>query len=207
MPRPGAYRERMTTISSLTLEVDDLAASEQFYAAAFALEAVSLRQANAATSGFRGFSLSILMKQPADASAVLARAIAEGATVLKPAAKSIWGFGGVVRAPDGTIWKVATSAKKDTAPASPAVEKVVLLTAADDVSATKKFYVDRGLTVGRSFGKYVEFATGDDPIGFGLYSRKALAKDAGVPPEGNGSHRLVIRGGSFTDPDGFVWEA
>jgi hypothetical protein len=35
------------------------------------------------------------------------------------------------------------------------------------------------------------------------------AKDAGVPPEGSGSHRLVIGGdvGSFTDQDGFEWEA
>ena len=38
-------------------------------------------------------------------------------TPLKSAAKSFWGYGGVVRAPDGTIWKVATSAKKDTGPA------------------------------------------------------------------------------------------
>ena len=34
-------------------------------------------------------------------------------------------------------------------------------------------------------------------------------KDAGVPPEGTGSHRMVIAGdaGLFTDPDGFAWEA
>ena len=42
-----------------------------------------------------------------------------------------------------------------------------------------------------------------------LYGRRALAKDAGVPPQGTGSHRFVIGGdaGSFTDPDGFVWES
>ena len=30
-----------------------------------------------------------------------------------------------------------------------------------------------------------------------------------MPPEGSGSHRLAIVGdaGSFTDPDGFEWEA
>jgi len=38
------------------------------------------------------------------------------ATPMKPVTKSFWGYGGVVRAPDGTIWKVATSAKKDTDP-------------------------------------------------------------------------------------------
>jgi hypothetical protein len=41
-----------------------------------------------------------------------------------------------------------------------------------------------------------------------LYGRRALAKDAGVSPDGSGSHRIVIGGdgGSFTDPDGFAWE-
>jgi hypothetical protein len=37
----------------------------------------------------------------------------------------------------------------------------------------------------------------------------ALAKDAGVSPDGSGLHRLVIGSdaGPFTDPDGFAWEA
>ena len=45
-------------------------------------------------------------------------------------------------------------------------------------------------------------------ITLGLLSRRALAKDAGVPPEGTGSHRIAIvsDAGAFTDPDGFVWE-
>ena len=84
----------------------------------------------------------------------------------------------------------------------------MLLLGVDDVKATKAFYVDKGLTVGKSFGgKYVEL---DDrhPIKLALYGRRALAKDAGVAPEGSGSHRLQIGGdaGSFTDPDGFAWE-
>ena len=42
-----------------------------------------------------------------------------------------------------------------------------------------------------------------------LYGRNALAKDAGVAPDGTGSHRIVIGSdaGPFTDPDGFAWEA
>jgi hypothetical protein len=77
------------------------------------------------------------------------------------------------------------------------------------MAASKRFYVDRGLTVARSFGrKYVEFDTASSPVKLALYGRRALAKDAGVPPEGTGSHRLVIDGdaGPFTDPDGFAWE-
>lgn len=62
----------------------------------------------------------------------------------------------------------------------------------------------------RSFGrKYVEFATASSPVKLALYGRRALAKDVGVPIDGTGSHRLMLGGdaGSFTDPDGFVWEA
>ena len=42
-----------------------------------------------------------------------------------------------------------------------------------------------------------------------LYGRRALAKDAGVSPDGAGSHRIMIGSdaGPFTDPDGFAWAA
>jgi hypothetical protein len=65
------------------------------------------------------------------------------------------------------------------------------------------------LTAAESFGrKYVEFATASSPVKLALYGRRALAKDAGVSPEGTGSHRLMIDSdaGPFTDPDGFAWE-
>ena len=135
--------------------------------------------------------------------------LAAGATSVKPVTKSFWGYGGVVQAPDGSIWKVASSSKKDTAPPSKQVEQVVLLLGCEDVAASKRFYLEQGLTVARSFGrKYVEFAGRPDGITLGLYGRRALAKDAGVPPEGTGSHRVVIGSdaGAFTDPDGFGWE-
>ena len=62
----------------------------------------------------------------------------------------------------------------------------------------------------KSFGrKYVEFATPLSPLKLALYGRRALAEDAGVSPDGTGSHRLVIGSDAepFTDPDGFAWEA
>ena len=61
--------------------------------------------------------------------------------------------------------------------------------------------------VGKSFGSYVDFATPSSPIGLGLYKRRALAKVAGVPAEGTGSHRVQLNAdaGSFTDPEGFAW--
>jgi catechol 2,3-dioxygenase-like lactoylglutathione lyase family enzyme len=200
----------MTSIESLTIDVTDPAAAKSFYAAAFCLDApLRFRSAEAPTVGFRGFTLSLTVSQPADVKALVNAALGAGATALKPVAKSLWGYGGVVQAPDGTIWKVATSAKKDKGPAARQIDQIVLLLGAADVAASKRFYTDHGLSVAKSFGKYVEFATPSSPVKLGLYGRRALAKDAGVAPDGSGSHRLAIGGdaGSFTDPDGFEWES
>jgi uncharacterized glyoxalase superfamily protein PhnB len=200
----------MACIESVTLNVTDPTAANAFYTAAFGLGTqVRLRASEAPTTGFRGFTLSLVVSQPATVNGLIGAALDAGATPLKPAAKSFWGFGGVVRAPDGTIWKVATSAKKDTGPATRQIDDIVLLLGVADVKASKRFYVDRGLAVKRSFGgKYVEFATLSSAVKLALYGRRALAKDAGVSPDGTGSHQIVIGSdaGPFTDPDGFAWE-
>ena len=201
----------MTSIESVTLEVADPSSAERFYQAAFDLgTAVRLRASEAPATGFRGFTLSLTVSQPGTVRNLVDSALAAGATTLKPVTKSFWGYGGVVQAPDGTIWKVASSAKKDSGPATKEIDRIVLLLGVADVAASKRFYVDQGLAVAKSYGrKYVEFATPSSPVGFGLYGRRALAKDAGVAAEGTGSHRLVITcdGKPFTDPDGFAWEA
>lgn len=201
----------MTTIHAITLEVPDLATAEAFYAAFLGPEVpVRLGTSQAATSGFRSFTLSLVVPRPADVDRLVDAGIDAGASVLKPVARSMWGYGGVLRAPDGTIWKVATTAKKDTGPATGRVDDVVLLLGVGDVLASKRFYVDRGLVVDRSFGrKYVQFEAPAGTVKLALYGHRALAKDAGVPPEGSGSHRITIVGdaGPFTDPDGFPWEA
>jgi predicted lactoylglutathione lyase len=200
----------MTSIEYVSLEATDPATAEKFYSDAFGLGSrVRVAPAESDTTGFRGFTLSLIVSQPSTVSGLIDSAVAAGATTLKPVSKSLWGYGGVVRSPDGSIWKVATSAKKDSGPATLAVDQIVLLLAAEDVGASKQFYVDRGFSVGKSFGKYVEFATGSSPVGLGLYARRALAKDAGVDAEGSCSHRIRIGSdsGPFTDPDGFTWEA
>ena len=199
----------MTNLRGVVLEVADVAEAERFLQEAFGLdERVRVRQSAADTNGFRGFTLSLTVGQPSTVTSLFESAVRAGATVIKPVTKSIWGYGGTLQAPDGTIWKVATSEKKDTGPATRAIDSVVLLLGCSDVAASKKFYVDHGLTVARSFGrKYVEFdATG--PLKLGLYGRKALAKDAGVPVDGSGSHRIALTGDAadFVDPDGFSWE-
>ena len=199
----------MTSIASVTLEVADPAAADRFYSAAFGLgDRLRLRASGEPTSGFRGFTLSLVVSQPADVDALLDAAVQAGATTLKPAAKSLWGYGGVVQAPDGTIWQLASSSKKNTGPATRQVDEFVLLLGVEDVKASKQFYVEHGLAVGKSFGgKYVEFATGTGPVKLALYKRRGLAKVAGVSPDGTGSHRLIIGSdtGPFTDPDGFAW--
>lgn len=201
----------MTSIESVTLDVADLAAAQHFYDTAFGLGTrIRLRASEAPTAGFRGFTLSLTVAQPADVEALVGAAVEAGATVLKPVAKSLWGYGGVVRAPDGTIWKVATSAKKNTGPATRQIDEMVLLLGVADMAASKRFYVEHGLAVAKSVARmYVEFDSGSSPVKLGLYRHRALAKDAGVAPDGSGSHRIAIGcdGGPFTDPDGFAWEA
>ncbi|MFD3872637.1 glyoxalase [Streptomyces sp. NPDC058623] len=200
----------VTFLASVTLEVADLEAARRFYRA-FGVDAhLRLRASAAPSTGFRGFTLGLTVSGPATVDGFFGAAVDAGATVLKPAAKSLWGYGGVVQAPDGTIWKIATSAKKDTGPDTREVDELVLLLGVEAVKATKEFYIGRGLTVAKSFGgKYVEFAPGQaGPVKMALYKRRALAKDLGVPVDGAGSHRVVLGGtaDAFTDPDGFVWE-
>jgi predicted lactoylglutathione lyase len=167
-----------------------------------------VRASDTPSTGFRGYTVSITVAQPADVTAFVEAALAAGATAIKPVATSLWGVGGTVQAPDGAIWKIATSAKKDTGPAKREPESIVLLLGVDDVRASKQFYAGRGFPVGKSFGSYVQFDLKDSPVQLGLYKRRALAKDAGVPEDGTGSHRIVIGGDSATtDPDGFAWEA
>lgn len=206
----------MLTIDHVTLEVPDVTEAEVFYKSAFELgDVVRCRESLEPTSGFRGFTLSLVVTQPSTVDTLVRSALDAGATVLKPVKKSFWGYGGVVQAPDGTIWKVASSAKKDSGPPTTKVDDVVLLLGVADIKATKQFYVDRGLTVAKSFGgTYAEFEARGSRVKLALYPRHAAAKDAGVAAEGSGSHRIAVgtpgdggtRDTHFTDPDGFAWE-
>lgn len=200
----------MNSFESVTLEVSDPTAAEAFYAAFGIADRVNVRASEEPSAGFRGFALSLVASQPGNVDALIGAALDAGATTLKPAAKSFWGYGGVVQAPDGTICKVASSKKKDSAPAAREFDQIALLLGVADVKASKRLYAARGLAVGKSFGgKYAEFDTPSSSVTLALYPRHALAKDLGVDQESTGSHGLVLVGGSepFTDPDGFTWEA
>ena len=200
----------MTPISSIILEVPDPAAAESFYTSAFGLhDELCLRASEAVTSGFRAFTLSLVVSQPATVDALTGTALEAGATTIKAVRKTLWGYGGVVQAPDGAIWKVATSSKKNTGADSRKIDEIVLLVGAADVAESKKFYMDHGFSVAKSFGsKYVQFDADSEQVKLALYGRRALAKDAGVSMDGSGSHRIIIgsQAGPFIDPDGFIWE-
>ncbi|MGO4254965.1 VOC family protein [Marmoricola sp. RAF53] len=194
------------SVDSLVLEVPDPAASDLLHKALGVDHLVTTEPASSPSEGFRGFTLSLVCKQPADVDALVEAALAAGASVLKPAAKSFWGYGAVLQGPDGIVWKLAASSKKNSGPAVGEFEHLVLLLGVEDVKATKQFYVDRGFAVRKSYGgKYAELVS--EPVNLALYPRKAAAKDAGIDPAGSGSHRITLRGdrGTFIDPDGFVW--
>src|SRR5690348_16134281 len=117
----------MAVIELVTIEVADTTVAEPFYTAAFETDGrVRVRESQASTTGFRGFTMSLVVSQPATADGFIDRARDAGAEVLKPAAKSLWGYGGGVQAPDGTIRTVASSSKKDTGPATRQIDAIVL---------------------------------------------------------------------------------
>lgn len=198
----------MTTISRIALDAADPEAARTFYAALGVGERIEVRAAEAGSEGFRGYTLSLVASQPSTVDAYVRAATEAGAEMVKPPAKSLWGYGGAIQAPDGSVWTVATSAKKDTTEAALTFDELVLLLGVDDVKATKDFYAQHGLTIGKSFGrKYVEFDTSG--IKLAVQSRRAVAKNAGVDPEGSGTHGIVVvnDAGTFTDPDGYAWQA
>ena len=201
-----------TSITSLTLEVSDPDASQSFYASGLGLGSqVRGRAADTPSTGFRGFTISLVVGQPSTVDSLLETALAGGAKTLKPAEKGMWGYGAVVQDADGVIWKLATSAKKDKHEATREIDSLVLLIGAGDLRASKRFYVEHGLPVKRSFpGRYVEFDGPAGAVKLALYpGRAGLAKDAGVPPDSDGPHGIAVNSGAgtFTDPDGFSWEA
>ena len=59
-------------------------------------------------SGFRGFTLAHNVESPEEVDAVLAEAVAAGATLQKAGQKVFWGgYSGYFADPDGFLWEVA----------------------------------------------------------------------------------------------------
>jgi catechol 2,3-dioxygenase-like lactoylglutathione lyase family enzyme len=121
-------------LTVVTLGVRDLPRSVRFYADAFGFspaagsnEHIAFFDANGVVlalygwnalaedahvspegSGFRGVGLARNVADPASVDALVARAVAAGATLAKPAQKVFWGgYSGYVADPDGHLWEIA----------------------------------------------------------------------------------------------------
>lgn len=63
---------------------------------------------DAAGSGFSGIALACNLDSPAEVDAMIARAVAAGGELVKPAEKAFWGgYSGYFADPDGHLWEVA----------------------------------------------------------------------------------------------------
>jgi uncharacterized glyoxalase superfamily protein PhnB len=120
-------------ISMITLAVRDLAVAAKFYEeglgfprmesppevafftlhgswlALYGREALATdAQVPARGEGFEGFTLAHNVHSEAEVDAVIAQAIAAGATLAKPPQKTFWGgYSGYFKDPDGHLWEVA----------------------------------------------------------------------------------------------------
>jgi len=204
-------------LDTLALGVPDVAAARTFYTSVFApettdsatvvtldmhgtakiaLQAIETLADHAqlapAASGFRGYVLSSIVSQPSEVETLVHAAVQGGATVLKPAKKGIFGgFSAVFRAPDGTVWKLSSQAKKDTDAAKnpPQPSETAIFLGVAEPKSTKGFYTALGLSVDRDYGnKFVDFTVAPKAWRVGLMPRKDLAKDAGVDAAGEGFH-------------------
>ena len=209
------------TLDLITLGATQTEAAQEFYTAAFSTPTtdddpaagldlhgtgrLALRQIDAlaadidadpATSGFRGFVLSLIVAQPSEVKALLDAATAGGARVVKPAKKQLFDeFTAVYQAPDGAVWKLAAATNKDTGPASrpPKPTETAIYLGVTKPKASKTFYEALGMSADRDYGdKFIDFTITDGVCRLGLLPRKALAKDAGVDEHGDGFSAVFL---------------
>src|SRR5579871_3542950 len=98
-----------TTISSLTLDVSDPARSLSFYETAFGVDSqIRARTADTPATGFRGFTIPLVVGQPPTVDSLLEPALAGGATTSKAGEKGMWGVGAAVKFADSGSRKRGT---------------------------------------------------------------------------------------------------
>ncbi|MEQ4302090.1 VOC family protein [Plantactinospora sp. B6F1] len=209
------------TLDVITLGVPQVDAAYTFYTAAFAPpnngddRAIGLdlhgtghlafRQIDAlaadvgarpASSGFRGYVLSSIVGGPSEVRVLLETATANGATIVKPAKKQLFGeFTAVYRAPDGAVWKLAASSKKDSGPvpSPPRPTETAIYLGVAEPKASKAFYETLGMRTEHDYGdKFIDFTVAGGVCRLGLLRRRDLARDAGVDEHGDGFSAVVL---------------
>ena len=151
------------------------------------------------------------VSQPATVNGLIDTALDAGATPLKPATKQFWGgYSGVAQARTGPYGR--SRRRRRRTPARPPGRSTGSRSCWESPTWPRAngSTLTAALPWRRAIGrKFVSFAAPSGAIELVLYRRDAAAKDAGVSPDGTGSHRLIIGSdaGPFTDPDGFAWEA
>ncbi|WP_043626779.1 VOC family protein [Nonomuraea candida] len=152
--------------------------------------------ADAATSGFRGYVLTCTVGRPTEVRTLMETADRNGAEVLKPAKKALFGsFSGAFRAPDGAVWKVASATAKDTGPpaATPRPSETTVILGVAAPKASRTFYESLGMTVDRDYGnKYIDFRPAPGAVRLCMMERGVLARDAGTAKDGDGFSAMVF---------------
>jgi len=224
------------SLDSFTVHCDSVADAADFYTNAFAasidphsdvtevdLHGVGrLQLVEGATSqgSFPKFIVTYIVPQPTDVRTVMDMAARCGAQIVKPAKKALFSsFSGVLRSPDGVIWKIAAESGKDTAPAAsePRPTETTLILGVADPKASKSFYTSLGMQTDRDYGsKYIDFQPVSGSARFCLMQTAVLAKDVGLADDSVGTppitlnHRLTTSDeigaqAPIADPDGFRW--
>jgi len=141
------------------------------------------RTSDAPTEGFRAFTVSLVVSQPATVDALVGGALDAGATTLKPGKRCSGVTAASSKRRTGRSGRSRSSLEEERRSRDPADRR-------DRATARvggrpRQQAVSTSSTGSRSpksfGGKYVQFATG--PVTLALYRHDALAKDRGVPPK------------------------
>lgn len=155
------------------------------------------------SDGFRAFTLSYILESAEGVDQILNRLERHGGQVSKPPKNAVWGYSAYVTDPSGYLWKIASSKRRPLLGRREPVtnnghainpQEVPITIGVADMKRAKEFYEEGlGLPVKKAFGtKFVMFSGVDGTSDLGMYKREALAKDAAVPPDGNGFHGFSI---------------
>jgi len=146
------------------------------------------------STGFRGFTLSYIVEEAAIVDNVLNRVTAAGGQIAKPPRNALWGYSAYITDPSGHLWKIGSSKrrpllgrKKPVDAGNIAAKEIALTIAVADIKQAKQFYTEGlGRSIKKDYAKFVAFAGPDGNSDLAMYTREALADDAGVPADGSG---------------------